>query len=149
MSHTARRMERRSKQRFILEREVRYRVLEEDRIVEIGTGTTLNISSGGVAFIADHDIGSGAFVEVSISWPALLDNSCRMRLVAFGRVLRSMENRIAVTIEKYEFRTQGRAPADGLLNTRGEMLLRRWADGRKEDLRLMPAVKPAFGVGHA
>ena len=125
--------ERRTKQRFFIEREIRYRILEEDQIIDSGTGKTLNISSGGVAFVADHDLHPGAFVELSISWPALLDNSCRMKLVAFGRVLRSEDRRVATTIEKYEFRTQARSGVDTSLSMRADSVLRRWVEGTRKE----------------
>ncbi len=123
--------ERRAKQRFIIERDLRYRVLQEDEIVDSGTGKTLNISSGGVAFISDHPLQPGAFVELSISWPALLDNSCRMKLVAVGRVLRSHDRRVAATIEKYEFRTQARSLTDAPPAMGPETMLRRWVEGSR------------------
>jgi len=40
--------ERRQKQRFPLEHEVRYKMLYGQRIAETGTGMTANISSGGL-----------------------------------------------------------------------------------------------------
>src|ERR1022692_3703584 len=43
-------VERRKKARFPMNRDVRYKVLEGDTIVEFGMGTTLDMGSGGVAF---------------------------------------------------------------------------------------------------
>jgi hypothetical protein len=140
--------EKRAKKRFFIEREVRYRVLEDDQIIDSGSGTTVNISSGGVAFASDHDLHPGAFVELSISWPALLDNSCRMKLVAFGRVLRSEDARVATTIEKYEFRTQARTSSDNSAATRSDATLRRWVGGtRKEYLKTAPFDKNELSLG--
>lgn len=142
--------ERRTKRRFYIEREVRYRVLEDDQIIDAGVGKTLNISSGGVAFLCDHELQSGSFLEMSISWPALLDNSCRMKLVAFGRVLRSEDCHVATTIEKYEFRTQARAAGDAVLSTRTNSVLRRWVEGsRKEDMKLGQFAKGEHMLSHA
>ncbi len=47
-------------------------------------------------------------MELSISWPALLNDNCPMKLMVFGRVVRCGNNVAASTIEKYEFRTSGR-----------------------------------------
>jgi hypothetical protein len=44
-------VERRAKKRFVMEREIRYRVLEQGKIVAVGSGKTLNLSSNGVAFV--------------------------------------------------------------------------------------------------
>src|ERR1035438_8842129 len=64
-------VERRAKKRFVMEREIRYRVLEQDKIIAVGSGKTINLSSNGVAFVAENDLPEGAYIEVSIAWPAL------------------------------------------------------------------------------
>ena len=48
----------------------------------------------------------GRMVEISVNWPARLDGTCALKFVASGRVIRSEENRAAVRIERYEFRTR-------------------------------------------
>src|SRR5438552_1114345 len=100
--------ERRAKFRFPLRRELRYKVLEDEQVVQSGTGESLDMSSGGVAFQTERDLKAGAAVELSISWPVLLDDSCPMRLIAFGQVLRSSGGLSVCSIDKYEFRTQAR-----------------------------------------
>jgi hypothetical protein len=73
------------------------------------------MGSRGVAFRADQPLAAGTSVELSISWPALLDEVCPMRLSVSGRLLR-VEGGIAVcTVEKYEFRTQGAAQPSTLV----------------------------------
>ena len=127
--------ERRKKARFPINREMRYKVLEDQTIVEFGLGTTLDMGSGGVAFATARQLPVGSFIELSNSWPVLLEDSCAMRFIVFGRVLRSLGGQTAVTIDKYEFRTQGRllrptAPV------RNDSMLQRWADTvRKEGLK--------------
>lgn len=100
-------MERRSADRFPIEREVRYRVLNKRNSHEEGTGKTINISSNGVLFTTDQILIPGKRLELSISWPAQLDNRCQLKLVARGRVARLEQGRAAVEIQQYEFRTQG------------------------------------------
>ncbi len=121
-------VERRSKRRFVMEREIRYRVLDQDRIIAAGSGKTFNLSSGGVAFVTDRDLPPGAFIELSIAWPALLENRCPLQLIGFGRILRSSEGRVASTIEQYEFRTLARAVPDEAWSARSDQKLRRWAE---------------------
>ena len=121
-------VERRAKRRFVMEREIRYRVLEQDRIVAVGNGKTLNLSSNGVAFVTDHELPEGAFIEVSIAWPALLENRCPLQLIGFGRVLRSGQGTVAATLEQYEFRTLARVMPEGAWLARSDQKLRRWAE---------------------
>lgn len=100
-------MERRSADRFPIEREVRYKVLNKRSGPEEGTGKTINISSNGVLFTTDQILIPGKRLELSISWPAQLDNKCQLKLVARGRVARLEQGRAAIEIQQYEFRTQG------------------------------------------
>ena len=99
--------ERRMKRRFHIEQEVRYKMLYGQRIAETGTGKTLNISSSGVWFTTESMLTTGMPVEVSMNWPVLLNDSCPMKLMIFGCIVRSTDNGAAINIERYEFRTQG------------------------------------------
>ena len=101
--------ERRTKRRFQIEQDVRYKMLYGQRIAETGSGKTTNISSGGVWFTTENMLTTGMPVEVSMNWPVLLNDSCPMKLMIYGCVVRSNEKGAAVAIERYEFRTQGRA----------------------------------------
>jgi hypothetical protein len=100
--------ERRGKRRFMIEQEVRYKMLYGQRIAETGTGKTTNISSSGVWFSTENMLTTGMPVELSMTWPVLLNESCPMKLMIYGCVVRSNEKGAAVSIERYEFRTQGR-----------------------------------------
>lgn len=103
--------ERRRSSRFPIEREVRYKTLSQRSEVVTGLGKTLNISSSGVLFTADHDLAVGTRLEVSISWPAQLNEKCLLNLVARGRVSRQESGQLALQIQQYEFRTQSIALA--------------------------------------
>lgn len=132
-------VERRKKVRFPINRELRYKVLEGDTIVESGMGTTLDMGSGGVAFRTDHLLQAGSFIELSISWPVLLEGSCPMRLIVFGRVRRSAGRQSACTMDKYEFRTQSRA-VQPIAPVRADSMLQRWAGNlRKESVKSVSA----------
>lgn len=135
MDFTKRENNRRGKYRFEIEREMRYKMAEQGVVVASGTGKTINMGSGGVAFLAEQDLSPGGFIELSISWPVLLDETCPMRIVVFGRVLRCTGNKVACTIDKYEFRTQART-VQSIAAPRSDAMLHRWADGiRKENLK--------------
>jgi hypothetical protein len=97
--------DRRHSDRFPIEREVRYRVLNKRSSEETGDGKTVNISSSGVLFSVDHMLLPGRRMELAISWPAQLNNKCALKLVARGRVVRFEGGRAAIEIQQYEFRT--------------------------------------------
>jgi hypothetical protein len=99
--------ERRAKRRFVIDQEVKYKMLYGQRIAETGVGRTLNISSSGVWFSTDNMLTSGMPVELSMTWPVLLNDVCPMKLMIYGCVVRSNDRGAAVAIERYEFRTQG------------------------------------------
>ena len=53
-------------------------------------------------------------MDVAVSWPAVLENGCRLKLVARTRVVWRSQELLGLLIERHEFRTQGkefRAPA--------------------------------------
>jgi hypothetical protein len=97
---------RRRSVRFPIGRELVYRAIHSGPL-RSGRGVSRDISSGGVAFTAENSLREGDEVELSISWPALLDDRLGLRLRVTGRVLRSSGAGAACAIEKYEFRTEG------------------------------------------
>ncbi len=104
--------DRRHSDRFPIEREVRYKVLNKRSNEEVGEGKTVNISSSGVLFTVDHILLPGRRMELAISWPAQLNDKCALKLVARGRVVRFEGGLAAIEIQQYEFRTQSStAPA--------------------------------------
>ena len=115
--------ERRIKRRFQIDQEVKYKMLYGQRIAETGVGRTLNISSGGVWFSTETMLTSGMPVELSMNWPVLLNDSCPMKLMIYGCVVRSNERGAAVAIERYEFRTQGSRTFQSMNHTASELRL--------------------------
>jgi hypothetical protein len=101
--------DRRGKRRFPIEQEVRYKMLYGQRFSEAGAGKTMNISSGGIWFSTENMLTSGTPIELSLTWPVLLNDSCLMKLMIYGCVVRSNRRGAAVAIERYEFRTLGRS----------------------------------------
>src|SRR4051794_18758958 len=115
--------ERRVKRRFQIDQEVKYKMLYGQRIAETGVGRTMNISSGGGWFSTETMLTSGMPIELSMTWPVLLNDSCPMKLMIYGCVVRSNEKGCAVAIERYEFRTQGRGFPQNMANNPVEMRL--------------------------
>jgi hypothetical protein len=97
--------DRRAADRFPIEREVRFKVLNRKNADEVGFGKTINMSSNGVLFTTDQYLLPGRRLELSISWPAQLNSTVALKLVARGRVVRCEDNKAAIEIHQYEFRT--------------------------------------------
>lgn len=100
--------DRRGADRFPIEREIRYKVISKKAADEIGNGRTVNISSNGILFTSDHVLLPGRRLELSVSWPAQLNNQTPLKLVARGRVIRFEGGQAAIEIQQYEFRTAAR-----------------------------------------
>jgi hypothetical protein len=110
------RLERRSKVRFPVMLNVRYRTIGRfNRIT--GLARSVNMSSGGILLASEHRMAVGTRLEVNIEWPSLLDGMVPLQLVAFGKVIRCMESGFALSFTQYQFRTMSRklqsTPADG------------------------------------
>ena len=103
--------DRRHSDRFPIEREVRFRVLNKRGGEETGDGKTLNISSSGVLFTSEQMLLPGRRLELSISWPIQLNDLVPLKLVARGRIVRFEQGLAAIEIQQYEFRTQSNAVA--------------------------------------
>ena len=73
--------DRRHSDRFPIEREVRFRVLNKRGGEETGDGKTLNISSSGVLFTSEQMLLPGRRLELSISWPVQLNDLVPLKLV--------------------------------------------------------------------
>lgn len=102
------RADRRRSDRFPISCELVYRMSGKRLGHEQGSGRTIDMSSGGVLFQCDRELLPGKRIEMAISWPAQLDNRCSLKLIARGKIVRSGDNRAAVAIQQYEFRTMGR-----------------------------------------
>lgn len=99
--------DRRSRRRYSLDLELQFKVIDRYQGYYAGAGKTLNLSSGGVAFLSDQALHPGTFVELSINWPILLNQTCPLKLVLSGTVVRSKDKETAIKMDRYEFRTQG------------------------------------------
>jgi hypothetical protein len=73
-----------------------------------GRGWTIEMSSKAVLISADAPLPLGKHVKLSINWPAKLNDACRLKLVAFGTIMRTEGNNAVVSLRTHEFRTQGR-----------------------------------------
>ncbi|MES1257305.1 MAG: response regulator [Acidobacteriota bacterium] len=99
-------VERREKTRFPCRMTLSYQTLELPDLSGQAAGETVNISSKGLLFTSNAFFHWGQLVEVSLDWPARLENQISLKLVAQGRIVRCVNGRTAMTIDRYEFRTR-------------------------------------------
>ena len=99
--------DRRSCRRYPLQSDVAYKIVRHERMLEVGSGHTVNVSASGVLFKSGRALPVGTNVELSIAWPARLDNKVRLQLCIVGRTMWSDSNSTAVKIQRYAFRTAG------------------------------------------
>lgn len=98
--------DRRTNARFPCRLAVSYQALEHPFLSGVATSETLNISSKGLLFSTEEALQPGQLLQVSVDWPARLENQVPLKLVAEGRIVRNTNGQAAMRIDKYEFRTR-------------------------------------------
>jgi ActR/RegA family two-component response regulator len=98
--------DRRTNARFPCRLAVTYQAMEFPFFSGVATSETLNISSKGLLFATEEPLQPGQLLQVSVDWPARLENQVPLKLVAEGRVVRNQNGQAAMRIDKYEFRTR-------------------------------------------
>ena len=94
-------MERRSKIRYPLVLNVRYRTLGWQ--VRSGEGQVRNMSSRGVFIVSSQPLAVGAEAEVCVERP-LLDGCVHLQLVALGRVVRCSDSSFALCLSRHQLK---------------------------------------------
>ena len=102
----ARALERRGANRYPVRQELQYWVVDHTTKLA-GVGRIIDMSSSGILFSTEQALQLGRRVAVSVDWPARLEGTCLLKLVAVGPVVRSERRRVAMRIQRYEFRTRG------------------------------------------
>ena len=102
-------MERRADRRYPISADLQYRITNRRKVIEIGSGRTIDISSTGVLFESRVPLPRGLKIELRIMWPVVAGDSPKLELHAEGRTVRAQENCTAVRIEKYTFQSQKRS----------------------------------------
>jgi hypothetical protein len=104
--------DRRHDRRYNLALDLRWKLVRRRKVLDAGSGRTLDLSSSGLYFDAGRPLPVGLNVELSISWPALLHNIAPMQLVVSGKIIRTEGLRVAVRMVQHEFRTAGNGAAE-------------------------------------
>ena len=97
--------DRRVDRRYELKLELRWRLIRRQRLLDSGSGTSVDLSSGGILFDAGRPVPLGLNVDLSIFWPVLLHNTAPLQLIVSGRVMRASGNCAAIQMMQHEFRT--------------------------------------------
>ena len=97
--------DRRADRRYEISLELRWKVVRRKQVIDTGSGRTVDLSSGGIMFESSRPLPCGANIELSITWPALLQNVTPLQLIAYGRIVRSDGCKTAVRMVQHEFKT--------------------------------------------
>jgi hypothetical protein len=97
--------DRRSDRRYDITLDLRWKLIRRRRVLDAGTGTTLDLSSSGILFETDRQLPAGLNIELFISWPVLLHNVSPLQLVVMGKIVRASGRRTAIRMIQHEFRT--------------------------------------------
>ena len=103
--------DRRFNRRYRIALELRWTVFARGKVLVSGTGTTIDLSSGGILFQTGTQLPVGKKAILSVSWPVLLDNSRPIQLVVSGVIVRTGVNRSVLRTIQHEFRTAAVAPS--------------------------------------
>ena len=101
--------DRRFDRRYDIQLELRWKLVRRRKVMEVGVGRTMDLSSRGILFDAGQPLPVGMNVELSIAWPVLLHNVAPLQLVVLGRVVRCDRGRTALRMTQHEFRTMAHA----------------------------------------
>jgi hypothetical protein len=99
--------ERRFDRRYDITLDVRWKLVRRRKVLDTGTGRTIDLSSSGIRFEAGRQLPVGLGIELAIAWPALLHNVAPMQLVVSGRIVRTSGSQTAIHMLQHEFRTVG------------------------------------------
>src|SRR5205085_4327499 len=99
--------ERRNDRRYSLQLDLKWKLIRRRRLLDTGSGHTIDLSSGGILLETGRHLPEGLDVELSIAWPVLLHNQKPLQLAVCGRIVRSQGGMIAIQMLQHEFRTTG------------------------------------------
>src|ERR1700681_4014625 len=96
------RLDQRLHRRYPIALKVEYKLLNKGQVERLGSGSTVNISSGGIFFEPDEPLPAQGRIELVLEWPFLLERVCALKLVMRGRIVRSGPAGIAVEATQHE-----------------------------------------------
>jgi hypothetical protein len=100
--------DRRLSRRYPIAAELEYCAVGRDGLQFRGTGRSINLSTGGILFQSEQGLTPNMRIELTIAWPARLNDAVDLNLCVSGRVARSDGAFHAVRIREHEFCLRGR-----------------------------------------
>lgn len=97
--------ERRCRRRYGIRLPLRFKIVRDGLVIAAGVGDTIDMSSKGIAFRCASIFKRRTRLEISVSWPVLLDGTCPLQLVVQGSVIRSELKSTVVRVTSHDFRT--------------------------------------------
>jgi hypothetical protein len=98
-------VERRSYRRYPVTVDLEYSVVSLESHLQVGHGSTVNLSNSGVLFEAEATVAVNTTVELSLSWPQRSDAPVQFQLHAIGKTVRTKDRQVAVKFDQSTFRT--------------------------------------------
>ena len=98
-------VEQRRTKRYPLSLDLTYTVSFGRKILDYGGGRTIDWSSSGLRFVGERPIEVGRRLEIAIQWPLTLEDGVPLKVVVFGKSVRTAQCETSLQIDKYEFRT--------------------------------------------
>jgi hypothetical protein len=99
--------QRRRDRRYALQLDLRWKLVRRRRVLETGTGYTLDLSSSGILLDVGRHLPAGLNLELSVSWPVLHQNVSPLHLSVLGRIVRTDGHLAAIQMVQHELRTAG------------------------------------------
>jgi PilZ domain len=100
--------DRRLTRRYPITTELEYRIVGRDGLAYRGSGRTVNLSTGGILFQSEQALTPGMRIELTIAWPARLNDAVDLNLCVSGRVARTDGKSHVVRIREHEFCVRGK-----------------------------------------
>lgn len=97
------------RKRYTIESRLRFVIRLKRGSVRYGEGTSVNISSTGLAFRSSMKVIAGNYVVVSMDWPLVSDEGAPIYLLLSGPVVWVRDDLVGVLVTRYEFVRDGSA----------------------------------------
>ena len=96
--------DRRDNRRYEIRLPLHYRVSEKGAMPRVGSGTTCDLSTGGLSFRCRRTLPVGTHIEVTVEWPPRYGDLYPIDLILTGFIVRSTTGKTAVRVASRRFR---------------------------------------------
>ena len=101
--------DRRDNRRYEIRLPLHYCVSQKGAMPRSGSGTTCDLSTGGLSFRCRRTLPVGTHIEMSVEWPPRFGDIYPIDLVMTGFIVRSTGGRTAVRVASRKFRVSAEA----------------------------------------